>query len=411
MATSIVMPKLGMTMTEGTVVEWLKNPGDPITEGEGVVTISSEKLTNEVEAPASGILLEIKKEVDDEASVGEVIGIIGEKGEKVDTITSASEQIHEDDGEQVKQQKTPASAAGQPDQQVGDSSKKRLRISPAARKKAKALGVDTLQVTGTGPNSRITRRDIEQAAKKAAVQPIEQTDQKQSTASDANIANMSQMRSTIANRMHESLTATAQLTLHRKADINRLLDFQKKLRQEARENDLDLKLTLTVLLARAVTLSLKDNPLMNTHLIDNKLHQYDEVDLGIATALEEGLVVPVVKHAERLPLGDLAKSIQTVTEKARNGTNNELSGSTFTITNLGNQGVEYFTPILNTPESGILGVGTFVDELKLEEEKVISVKKLPLSLTFDHRVLDGAPAAAFLSRIVYYLENPYLLVL
>ena len=127
----------------------------------------------------------------------------------------------------------------------------------------------------------------------------------------------------------------------------------------------------------------------------------------------QGLVVPVVKNAERLPLGELAKAISSVTEKARNGQlpGNELTGSTFTISNLGQQGIEYFTPVLNTPETGILGVGTFIDELKLENGTVKTVKKLPLSLTFDHQVLDGAPAGDFLNRVVYYLEHPYLLVL
>lgn len=221
------------------------------------------------------------------------------------------------------------------------------------------------------------------------------------------------MRSTIAKRMHKSITSTAQLTLHRKAEIDTLIKFQNNIRQEVSQNDLNVRLTLTVFLAKAVILSLKEMPIMNRHLVDNTLYQYDDIHLGIATSLDEGLVVPVVKNADKLSLGALAEAISTVTKKARNSKAdpNELTGSTFTLTNLGSQGVEYFTPILNPPESGILGVGAFSEELKLIDGKVVSVKRIPLSLTFDHRVLDGVPAADFLARIVYYLEHPYLLVL
>lgn len=230
---------------------------------------------------------------------------------------------------------------------------------------------------------------------------------------DPRIENMPRIRSVISKRMHESLQSTAQLTLHRKANINKLIEFQAQIKREAKSGNAELKLTLTVLVARAVLLSLQDKPFMNTHLINNKLHEYKEVHLGIATAVQDGLVVPVVRNAAQLSLGNLAKSISLVAEKARRGNAgaSELTGSTFTITNLGSQGIEYFTPILNTPESGILGIGTLMDELILEDGNVKNAKKLPLSLTFDHRILDGVPAAEFLGQVIYYLEHPYLLVL
>lgn len=400
MTTSIVMPKLGMTMTKGTIVEWLKNPGDTISKGEEIVTISSEKLTSEVEAPASGVLFKIIKEANEEVPVGEIIGIIGENIEEFSSssIVDTTNDLHE-------KKEYPLS-----NDKEQDPFKKRFRISPAARKRAKELGVDTLQVTGTGPKGRITRRDIEKAAKEAGTTKKRlQTTRSPETETQM----LSSMRSTIAKRMHKSITSTAQLTLHRKAEIDTLIKFQNNIRQEVSQNDLNVRLTLTVFLAKAVILSLKEMPIMNRHLVDNTLYQYDDIHLGIATSLDEGLVVPVVKNADKLSLGALAEAISTVTKKARNSKAdpNELTGSTFTLTNLGSQGVEYFTPILNPPESGILGVGAFSEELKLINGKVVSVKRIPLSLTFDHRVLDGVPAADFLARIVYYLEHPYLLVL
>jgi len=409
MPTTIVMPKLGMTMKEGTVIEWLKRPGDIVKEGEGVVTISSEKLTSEVEAPASGILLEIVEKEDSEVEVGKVIGVIGKKDEDAqeETVSTSSATTV------ASVTTTEKPEAVQQQQQVKNN--RQIRISPAARKKAKELGVDTIQVTGTGPKGRITRADIEQFAKgqeEKAIVHIEQEEAGRSNI-DPSIENMPRIRSVISKRMHESLQSTAQLTLHRKANINKLIEFQAQIKREAKSGNAELKLTLTVLVARAVLLSLQDKPFMNTHLINNKLHEYKEVHLGIATAVQDGLVVPVVRNAAQLSLGNLAKSISLVAEKARRGNAgaSELTGSTFTITNLGSQGIEYFTPILNTPESGILGVGTLMDELILEDGNVKNAKKLPLSLTFDHRILDGAPAAEFLGQVIYYLEHPYLLVL
>ncbi len=413
MSTAIVMPKLGMTMKEGTIVEWLKQPGESVSEGEGVAVISSEKLTSEVEAPTDGVLLTIIEEVDNEVEVGKPIGIIGNEKE-----------AESESSQDVREGKDAALEENAPARQEAEvkrkDTNKRIRISPAARKLAQQLRVDTQKVTGTGPNNRITRRDIQAFADMGGEVTEPKVDQETNTIVQPNVQppdvkgeKLSVMRQTIAKRMQQSLSTTAQLTLHRKAEINALLDFQKDIKKQVMESELDVRLTLTVLIARAVTLSLRDKSFMNAHLIDGKLYLFDEVHLGIATSLDAGLVVPVVKNAERLPLGELAKAISSVTEKARNGQipGYELTGSTFTISNLGQQGIEYFTPVLNTPETGILGVGTFIEEVTLENENVKTVKKLPLSLTFDHQVLDGAPAGDFLNRVVYYLEHPYLLVL
>ncbi|MFU0792027.1 MAG: 2-oxo acid dehydrogenase subunit E2 [Virgibacillus proomii] len=415
MATTIVMPKLGMTMTEGTIEEWLKKPGDAVEQGEGIATISSDKLTSEVEAPEAGVLLNITKEVGEKIPVGEVIGFVGHEGEEVSETASTLLEEKEEKPEALSQQAAPKETVDPLMNQKQDGPNRKRRISPAARKKAKELDINIATIEGTGPKGRITRRDVERAVeqKELAVtkEQVEETVVERPIKT-SNMKGLSAMRKSIAINMQESLANTAQLTLHRKADITELIAFQKKLREEADQNNIEIKLTITVFLARAVTLSLLDHPEVNTHLIDDMLQQYEAVHLGIATSLDNGLVVPVVKHAERLPLGSLARQIQGVTEAARAGENVEMSGSTFTITNLGAHGIEYFTPILNPPESGILGVGTFMKEMELDEhEKLQTMIKLPLSLTFDHRVLDGSPAAVFLRKIVYYLENPYLLLL
>jgi len=409
MSETIVMPKLGMTMKEGTIVEWYKEVGDPVNEGEAVLMISSEKLNQEVESPVSGTLLIKKAEVEEQLEVGAPIAVIG----KVDEVVVTNES-------QVEQAETaPMDQSAKEKNTEGKKVKgNRIFITPLARKMIKENNLDINFIKGTGGNARITKQDILRVlAGGYDYQPESQV----AAALAAPAANyetvgegLRPMRKAIARNMRRSLGQTAQLTLHRKANANGLIDFQQVLREEIESADLDVKLTLTVLVARATVLALQDLKKMNSHYQNGKLIEFDEVHLGIATSLDDGLLVPVVKNAHQKTIGTLAKEIKEISTKARNGqaSGDLLTGSTFTITNLGASGIEYFTPILNTPETGILGVGAFQNELFLDEEgKVKSVKKIPFSLTFDHQIADGAQAAEFLNVLVKYIETPYLLVL
>lgn len=414
MSETIVMPKLGMTMTEGTIVEWYKEVGDPVNEGEPILMISSEKLNQDVEAPISGILLAKNANVDDQLEVGATIAVIGEEGEAVASNEGKADQPAAGSG---KVEAVSANVVKTEEKKVNGS---RIFITPLARKMVKENNLDKDLIKGTGGNGRITKRDIQrvlasgydyQAESQVAAALAVPT-------SFANVESIGEglnpMRKAIARNMRRSLGQTAQLTLHRKANADSLIDFQKVLRNKIESADLDVKLTLTVLIARATVLALQDLKKMNSHYQDGQLTEFDEVHLGIATSLDDGLLVPVVKDAHQKTIGALAKEIKDISTKARNGqaSGDLLTGSTFTITNLGASGIEYFTPILNTPETGILGVGAFQDELVLDEEgKVKSVKKIPFSLTFDHQIADGALAAEFLSILINYIENPYLLVL
>ncbi|KAA9022018.1 dihydrolipoamide acetyltransferase family protein [Niallia endozanthoxylica] len=414
MSETIVMPKLGMTMTEGTIVEWYKEVGEPVNEGESVLMISSEKLNQDVEAPITGILLAKNANVDDQLEVGATIAIIGEEGEvpvtneaKADQPSASREEAANPSANLVKTEQNKVKGS-------------RIFITPLARKMVKENNLDKDLIKGTGGNGRITKRDIQRVLASGYDYQAE-SQVAAALAVPAPAANyesigegLNPMRKAIARNMRRSLGQTAQLTLHRKANADSLIDFQKVLRNKIETADLDVKLTLTVLIARATVLALQDLKKMNSHYQDGQLTEFDEVHLGIATSLDDGLLVPVVKDAHQKTIGALAKEIKEISTKARNGqaSGDLLTGSTFTITNLGASGIEYFTPILNTPETGILGVGAFQDELILDEEgKVKSVKKIPLSLTFDHQIADGALAAEFLSTLVNYIENPYLLVL
>lgn len=418
MSETIVMPKLGMTMTEGTIVEWYKEVGDPVNEGEAVLMISSEKLNQEVEAPISGKLLIKNAEVDDQLEVGAPIAVIGAVGEvvvtnevQVDQPAAAPIEV-----ETIDQIATLVNTEGK--RIIGE----RIFITPLAKKMAKENHVDIDSIKGTGGNGRITKRDVQRVLAQGLDYPLEETIQAAQAQVVASLAvnyesvgeGLRPMRKAIARNMRRSLGQTAQLTLHRKANADKLMNFQQMLRKEMDSADLNVKLTITVLIARATVLALQEFKKMNSHYHDGQLTEFDEVHLGIATSLEDGLLVPVVKNAHQKTIGILAKEIKEISTKARNGEarGDLLTGSTFTITNLGASGIEYFTPILNTPETGILGVGAFQDELILDEEgKVKSVKKIPFSLTFDHQIADGAQAAEFLNVLVKYIETPYLLVL
>jgi pyruvate dehydrogenase E2 component (dihydrolipoamide acetyltransferase) len=416
MSQVIVMPKLGMTMTEGTIVEWHKEVGEPVSEGEAVLTISSEKLTQEVEAPVSGVLLTKKADVDDQLEVGAAIAVIGAEGETEDEVAAeapASAAVA-DKVEAV----TDSAAAPVREEAVKKPAGERIFITPLARKIAKEHQLDIALIDGTGGNGRITKRDVERVIQEGSAAAVAERKSEAAIAAPARVspvsdetigAGLKPMRKAIARNMRRSLGQTAQLTIHRKVRANELIDFQKMLRKQVESADLDVKLTATVLVARATVLALQEMKQMNSRYVDGTLTEFDEVHLGIATSLEDGLVVPVVKDAHQKTIGTLAKEIKDISTKARNGeaSGELLTGSTFTITNLGASGIEYFTPILNTPETGILGVGSFQDELALDEEgKVQAIKKIPLSLTFDHQIVDGATSAEFLNILAKYIETP-----
>ncbi len=423
MSQNIIMPKLGMTMKEGTVEEWFVAEGDEVKEGDSLLTISSEKLTQDVEAPASGTLLKIKVAAGEEAEVKGVLGIIGEPDEAVDTDASSGEEAQSESSNAEKSDEKPADdkASNTSEEKAIKRSENatpnqgRIFISPLARRMAKDKDLDVTRIKGTGGNQRITKLDILRVASQGY--DLEQ-ETNGATAPKAVSAEqigdgLNPMRKRIAQNMRQSLDNTAQLTLHRKVDADRLLDFKNRLSEEINDADKAIKLTVTALLAKAVVLALKDYGAMNARYEQGELTEYDEVRLGIATSLDDGLMVPVIEQADTKSIGALAKEIKAASEAVRAGDTNavQLSGATFTITNMGASGIEYFTPILNLGETGILGVGALTQEVVLENDNVKQVSRIPLSLTFDHQILDGAGAAEFLKILARYIENPYLLIL
>ena len=424
MSENIIMPKLGMTMKEGTVEEWFKSEGDTVNEGDSIVTISSEKLTQDVEAPASGTLLKINVQAGEEAKVKAVLGVIGEEGESTqqqseennskDETNDESKESDADNGNANQEVKVQ-----QPSQEDA-SQEQRLFISPLARKMADKEDLDITRINGTGGNQRITKLDIQRILENGYDQGYyTSSEPQQDTSEIANFAvgnvgeGLSPMRKNIAQNMRQSLQNTAQLTLHRKVDADHLLEFKDKLKGELQNAGQDVKLTVTTLLAKAVVLALKDYGAINARYENGTLTEYDDVHLGVATSLEDGLMVPVITQADTKSVGALANEIKQSSEAVREGKTNDvqLQGATFTITNMGSSEIEYFTPILNVGETGILGIGALAQEVVMDNGNVKLVSRIPLSLTFDHQILDGAGAAEFLKVLAKYIENPYLLIL
>lgn len=377
MTVEVVMPKLGMSMKEGTVSVWNKEVGETVNKGESIASINSEKIEMEIESPAEGTILDIKVPEGEGVPPGTVICYIGEGNEQV---------------EEKKEKDLP------PKQK-----KERKKISPVARKIALSANLDIHTLVGTGPDGRITKADVLRAL------PDEKEKQHNEP---TKYQPVSMMRKTIASRMMESLQTSAQLTITMKADVTKLTALQSELNETAAARH-DMKLTLTDFVAKAVVLSLLEHPAMNSQYQNDRVETFEYVHLGIAAALDHGLAVPVIRHAEKLSLIELAKSIKSYGKKAREGRllHDEIEGSTFTITNLGAYGVEHFTPILNPPEAGILGVGKADQMPVYHGNELCKGTILPLSLTFDHRVLDGAPASQFLSTVKTYLEKPVSILL
>ncbi|PQZ57710.1 branched-chain alpha-keto acid dehydrogenase subunit E2 [Bacillus sp. MYb209] len=400
MAVEVVMPKLGMAMKEGIITSWNIKAGDNVAKGELIASINSEKIETEIEAPADGTVLDIAVSEDEGVPPGTIICYIGKPNEKV-VAHGAVDSIEESVPKEVALQNVQ-----HPEPYAKEGTKQRIKISPVAKKIAKAEKLDIATLIGTGPGGRITKIDVLQSLEEKVAIP-EVNGKEESKAIP-----ITGMRKAIATRMHTSLQNSAQLTLTMKVDVTELVALHKNM-AEVVQKRYENKLTITDFVARAVVLALREHKEMNSAYINDTIHQFEHVHLGMAVALENGLVVPAICFANHLSLVELSKEIKKAAQKAREGSlsSDDMQGTTFTISNLGSFGIEYFTPVLNTPETGILGVGAIEHVPIYKGEELQKGSMLPLSLTFDHRVLDGAPAAAFLRTIKQYLEEPVTILL
>ena len=396
MATEIYLVKVGMTMHEGTVEEWYVGDGEQVETGALLYRLETEKVNLDVDAETAGVVKHLVAE-GTTLEPGDVVGYIYAEGETIPDVLPKPTPKRDIavQGESSAASPKPTANAEPPKAKAG----KRVAASPVARKLAAELNVDLAAVVGTGPRGRITKEDVEQAAASAPQASV-----------SASAIPLRGMRKTIAERMFTSLRETAQLTM----DMEVAMDDAVKLRQsliEEWEGD-GVRVTYTDLVLIAAAKSLVRHPAMNAALADGSIQRFDQAHVGIAVALDDGLIVPVVKDAQEKSLQEVARESADLAARARQGalTMQDVEGGTFTVTSLGMFGVDGFTPILNPPQAGILGVGRIYDGVRWDGDAPQREARMRLSLTWDHRVLDGAPAAEFLATVRSYLESPFRLL-
>lgn len=438
MSVNVTMPKLGMTMKEGKVSKWYKKEGDTIEKGEKLLEVETEKITNQIESPETGTLFQIVVPLGVTVPVGTILAVIAQADEQLERI----EGVHVDESVGMKAEAVTSRTAQANTEPVEE---KRILSTPAARRLAKELGVDLASVTGTGANGKIKEADVRKyheegppapkitplAAEIARQEGLDVStltgtgDQGKITKEDveralAALKSMPQerpskvksvpfegMRRAIADRMHASLQDAAQLTTFKEVDVTEMVRFRDIMREEYRKEE-DVKISYNDIIIMATARALMRHPIMNSTLIGEEILIHDTVHLGIAVALSEGLIVPKLRHVEKKALLEIAREARMLARKAREGalTVEEVTDGTFTISNVSMLGMDGFTPVLNPPETGILGVGRVIEKPAVFNGEIAIRHMMTLSLTFDHRVVDGAPAMTFLGDLARLLEQP-----
>lgn len=420
MAKAIRMPKVGMLDGDIQLLEYIKKDGDSVKEGDVLFTIESDKIASEVESPVSGIILKTFLEPGTSVPIGTLILVIGNPGEDLsefDKETSDMSSVAPDAVSSSTASPAPASAA--------ESS---VKSSPAARKAAEQYGVSLAEVAGALElTRRIQKEDVEEYVSSRAAARSSLSDQPAATGETpmdrpaeggaaASVETITvrripvtHTRRVIAARMYDSLRSMAQTSNSVELDVTELVEYRKILNEK--EPKLGEKVTMTDLFAIAVMRMLRDHPLANAEWRETEIVTYPYVHLSVAVATDYGLISPVLKNADRMGLAELSKTLQALVERARNNklTPEDMTGGTFTITNMGIYPVDGFNPIINPPQSAIIGFGRTVEKPAVYRGQIAVRSMMTLSITYDHRVFDGAEAGSILADMKQYLEHPGLI--
>ena len=395
MAVEAFMPKFGLTMTEGTIQKWFKAEGDVIKAGEPLFEVETEKVLYEVESPANGTVAKLLYPLEATVAVGLPVAVIAESGENLAEVAAKY-------GGGAPQATATASAAAASATSAAPAAassasgrREGVPVTPAARKLAQEHKVDLSRVVGTGPGGRVTREDVQKIIDEGGQAPTPAA-----AATAAQSVPVRGVRKVIAERMHKSLQGSAQLTITTEVDVTQLIDRRQEVQRE-------FNATYTDFIIQACAHALKQHPRMNAFLEGDAINVQGQISVGVAVALDEGLIVPVIHNTDKKSLKEIAQEARSLAEKARAGklTIEEVSGGTFTVSNLGMFGVDGFTPILNAPQTGILGVGRIVEKPVIYRGEIAKRSLMVLSLTFDHRVIDGAPAGAYLQTVADLLAH------
>ena len=449
MATEVLMPKLGLTMTEGTIDEWKKKVGDAVAKGEILFSVETDKLTNDVEAEADGVLLAITVPAGETVACKTVIGWLGAAGEAVPA-GSSSAPAEAAPASPEGEGKGAAAAAAAPAAAPARAAGEYVLATPYAKKLAKEKGFDLAQIPATGYKGVVVAKDVESfvpaaAAAAAAPAAVKASPLAEKVAADLGIdladvkaahgrvlaedllryiaetrekktddaagereevKPMNGMRKAIAKNMLASVQTSPTVTFNLGIDMTEMKRYREQLKAK------EIKVSYTDLLVKFVAKALTEFPLLNCSVEDNKIIYKHYVNMGVAVALDSGLLVPNIQDADKKSLTQISAEVKEMAKQAREGKlpPEKLKGGTFTITNLGMYGIESFTPIINQPEVAILGVNTMEDKVVVRNGEMCIRPIMNLSLTADHRVVDGSVAAEFLQRVKSLMENPALIL-
>lgn len=440
MAKIVKMPKLGLTMTEGTIVKWNKKEGEAVAAGEVLLEVATDKLTNEVEADESGVVRKILAQEDETVECLKPIAIIAAADEDISAILEEAGAGAEAGAEA----ENALTAPEKPEEPANVKPEGRVMAAPAAKKLALDKGIDISLVTGTGPNGRIVSKDVEDylenektrikvspVAAKIAQELNINVDEigKEGRIMKADVlgfankgvaapgaaveetVKLSQMRKTIASHMSSSWAASPRVTFNIPVDTTAMSDFRSKANPKLKEQG--VKISFNHIIMKACAKVLMEMPSINASLAGDMLTIHPAANIGLAVGLDEGLVVPNVKNCDAKYLSEIAVETDKHVAAARDNklTMEDMTGGTFTITNLGAYGITSFSPIINQPELAILGVNAIVDTPVVVDGQIVIRPMMNLSLTADHRIVDGVLAAKFLQKLTLYLENPCMMLL
>jgi pyruvate dehydrogenase E2 component (dihydrolipoamide acetyltransferase) len=408
MATEVKLPRLGQGMESGTIVKWLKSEGDTVEKGEPLYELDTDKVTQEVEADASGVLLKIAV-AEGEVPVGRTIAVIGEQGEAVEVAEDPQEEGSPARAREQERERGRAASAEevteikQPQPSVVNG---RVKASPLARRIARERGIDLGSVAGTGPEGRVVAEDVERAAATAAPSPAAPVAAPAPLSAEVEVEQLSSMRKTIARRLTEAWQAPV-FQLGITVDMARALEVRKRLVELQADG---VKPTVSDLLTKVCAMALMRHRAVNALYQGDSIELYPTANVGIAVAIPNGLVVPVIQGCERKTIAEIAAARAELVDRARGGKlqQRDLDGGTFTISNLGMFGIERFIAVLNPPQAAILAVGSTEEKPVVVDGDVVVRPRMELTLTCDHRAIDGATGARFLGDVKAFLEEPGL---
>ena len=415
MATVIIMPRQGQSVESCIITEWKKAKGDAVKPDDVLFSYETDKSTFDEKANTEGTILEIFAADGDDVPCLEPVCIIGTPGEDISALIPQKGSEPASSAQEATAPVSSAAPSAVPQSTVSPSGNPSGKASPRAKALAEKTGADIRLATATGPDGRVIERDVNAlldagigtvSATPAAPETIDSAAIKSVSAQDYVDVPLSGVRKVIAKSMHASLSSMAQLTLNASFDATELQEYRAQLKANAEEMNL-ANITLNDMVLYAVSRALKHHPDLNAHYLDDKIRRFAGVNLGIAVDTDRGLLVPTLFGADRLTLNELSIQAKDLIKQAQAGTISPdlLKGASFTVTNLGSLGVESFTPVINPPQTAILGVDTITKRVREKDGAVALYPAMGLSLTFDHRAVDGAPAARLLKEICTLLEH------